>query len=182
MLFFPGTSQASERVDATPIRRRSTTISMMEEEFGIRELPQTTRLGIPSKLRLLPPKRKRSSTQVPEPRRNSPFLEGSWEAVWDCDVDIANGNFVEPPLEEDVNVSGSVSDYQGQDNQLDHDFVTPTNGDPWSTNGEITPQFSSNFPNTPNPGPLGRKGHFDRCREFLGFNASHPADSEPDES
>jgi len=46
MLFFHNTSSpASAKVDAAPTRRRSTTISMMEEEFGMRDLPRTTRFG-----------------------------------------------------------------------------------------------------------------------------------------
>ncbi|KAH9964985.1 hypothetical protein BC827DRAFT_904642 [Russula dissimulans] len=185
MLFFHHntSSPTSDEVDAAPNRRRSTTISMIEEEFGICELPQTTRFGgkpiaapinflrsrshclflfpgLPARLRILPPKRRRSSAQAPEPRRNSSFLTGSWETVWGCDHIDSDGSFVEPPLEEDALASASdgVPGYGGQDNESDwdHDVSTPTlaHGAPWSTDGEITPPFSSTFPNTPNPSAL----------------------------
>jgi hypothetical protein len=50
MFFSPKTPQTPESVVAEPVRRRSTTISMMEEEFGMRELPQAaTRFGGSSK-------------------------------------------------------------------------------------------------------------------------------------
>ena len=47
MFFSPKTPQTPESVVvAEPVRRRSTTISMMEEEFGMREPPQVaTRFG-----------------------------------------------------------------------------------------------------------------------------------------
>src|SRR5437588_301146 len=113
MLFSSKPPQSSERVDAPRARRHSTTISMMEEEFGMREPPQAgTRFGgssewplsplsfpdriflfmcflalaLPSMLTILPPKRKKTLTQIPEPRRNSSLLKGSWETVWGCDV------------------------------------------------------------------------------------------------
>ncbi|KAH9953981.1 hypothetical protein BC827DRAFT_1272996 [Russula dissimulans] len=183
MLFFHHntSSPTSDKVDAAPTRRRSTTISMMEEEFGICELPQpeTTRFGLPARLRILPPKRKRSSTQAPEPRRNSSFLTGSWETVWGCNIDGSDGNFVEPPLEEDASASAGshgVPGYGGQDNESDrdHDVSTPTHGAPWSTDGEITPRFSSTFPNTPNPSALTCEAHPDR--ESLRINAPHSVD------
>jgi hypothetical protein len=45
-LFSHNTPQTSATTGAAPTRRRSTTISMMEEEFGMREPPQTaTRFG-----------------------------------------------------------------------------------------------------------------------------------------
>jgi len=40
MLFSSKSPQSSDRADAPPARRHSTTISMMEEEFGLREPPQ----------------------------------------------------------------------------------------------------------------------------------------------
>src|SRR5579863_10542775 len=50
MFFSPKTPQEPESADAEPIRRHSTTISMLEEEFGMREPPQaTTRFGGRSK-------------------------------------------------------------------------------------------------------------------------------------
>jgi len=97
-------------------------------------------------LKILPPKRKKTLTQVPEPRRNPSFLKGSWETVWACDVD--DMDFVESPPEDVGSPLGSVPD---QDSGLDEVVTTPTNGTPWSTDGEITPMFSSNFPSAPDP-------------------------------
>src|SRR5258708_37180848 len=105
---FHNTTRTPEEADTMPIRRRSTTISMMEEEFGIRTPPRdagrfgenNTRLfqhnspslttltakGIPSKLWILPPKRRHTTTQAPEPRRSS-LLTGSWETMRNCDAE-----------------------------------------------------------------------------------------------
>jgi len=106
--------------------------------------------------RILPPKRKKTLTQIPEPRRNSSFLKGSWETVWGCDVDDVD--FVEsPPEDEDL----SLDSVPEQDRGLDEVVATPTNGAPWSTDGEITPMFSSNFPSTPDPNALKCGGHPD---------------------
>ena len=107
-------------------------------------------------LRILPPKRKKTLTQIPEPRRNSSFLKGSWETVWGCDVDDVD--FVESPPEDEDPPLDSVPD---QDSGLDEVVATPTNGAPWSTDGEITPMFSSNFPSTPDPNALRRDNHPD---------------------
>jgi hypothetical protein len=66
--------------------------------------------------------------------------------VWGCDVDDVD--FVEPPLEGDVDSpSDNVAD--DQDSGFGHALATPTNVAPWSTDGEVTPRFSSNFPSTP---------------------------------
>lgn len=65
--------------------------------------------------------------------------------MWGCDVD--DMDFVEPPVEEDVDSpSGNIAD--GQDSEFDHAVATPTNVAPWSTDGEVTPRFASNFPST----------------------------------
>ena len=113
--------------------------------------------GFPSKLRILPLKRQKTPTQLPEPHRNSSFLKGSWETVWGCDLD--DMDFVEPPLEGDVDSSSdSVPD---QDSGHDQVVATPRNGDPWSTDGEITPMFSSNFPSTPGPNSWKHECHPD---------------------
>jgi hypothetical protein len=165
-----------------PPSRRSTTISMLEEEFGMREGPEaSTRfgaatpfpltrtprsnylsIGLPPKLRILPPKRKKSTTQAPEPRRSLSFSMGTWETVWSCDVDDVD--LVEPvesPLEDlDSPPGGSPSpDYRGDpDSELDQDVATPTNGNPWSSDGELTPLFSSNLPSALDSNPLGYEG------------------------
>jgi len=120
----------------------------MEEEFGICELPQAvTRFGFPYRLRILPPKRQKTPTQLPEPHRDSSFLKGSWETVWGCDVD--DMDFVEPPLDSEGDVDSSSDSVPYQDSGHDQVVATPRNGAPWSTDGEITPMFSSNFPSTP---------------------------------
>ncbi|KAH9971010.1 hypothetical protein BGW80DRAFT_521040 [Lactifluus volemus] len=108
----PRVSQASPDFrDRTPERakvtlqprRQSTTISMLEEELGMCEPPQAvTRFGLPSRLRIIPPKRKQSLTQAPKPCRKSSFLKGPWEIVWDCDMDEAYRTESLP--EEDVNL------------------------------------------------------------------------------
>jgi len=122
-------------------------------------------------LRILPPKRKKTLTQIPEPRRNSSFLKGSWETVWGCDVDDVD--FVEsPPKDEDPPLD-SVPD---QDSGLDEVVATPTNGAPWSTDGEITPMFSSNFPSTPDPNALRCDDHPDA--ESLRTSTSHHGPAE----
>jgi len=132
----------------------------MEEEFGIREPPQAvTRFGLPSMLRILPPKRKKTLTQIPELRRNSSFLKGSWETVWGCDVDDVD--FVESPPEDEDLPLDSVLD---QDRGFDEVAAAPTNGAPWSTDGEITPMLSSNFPSTPDPNVLRRDGDVESPR------------------
>lgn len=113
--------------------------------------------GLPSKLTILPPKRKRTVTQIPEPRRNSSFLKGSWETVWGCDVDEVD--FVEPPLDGDVDSpSDNVAD--DQHGGFDHAVATPTNVAPWSTDGEVTPRFFSKFPSTPDS-DVWREDHSD---------------------
>jgi len=102
-----------------------------------------TSLGLPSKLRarVLPPKRKKTTTQVPEPHHNSSFLKGTWETVWGCDVDDVG--LVETPLEDIDSPLNSVPD---QDNGLDEVPVTPTDDTPRSKDDEITPILSSDFP------------------------------------
>ena len=100
-------------------------------------------LGLPSKLRarVLPPKCKKTTTQVPEPRHNPSFLKGTWETVWGCDVDDVG--LVETPLEDIDSPLDSVPD---QDNGLDEVPTTPTNGASCSKDDEITPILSSDFP------------------------------------
>jgi hypothetical protein len=175
-LFSSSPSQTSQNVDAAqPTRRRSTTISMLEEEFGICEPPKTTtRFGLPPKLRILPPKRKKSTTQVPVPRPSLSFLNGPCETLWACDedgVDLIES--VESPLE------GSFPDlHWEQDSELDQDLATPTNDNSWSSDGELTPQFFSNFPSTLEPDPLRHEGHPDGKLLESVLQASSPI--EPD--
>jgi hypothetical protein len=85
-------------------------------------------------------------------------------------------SFESPP--EDVDSpSGSFifSDYhREQDSELDQDVVTPTNGTPWSSDGELTPMFSSNFPSTLDPKALRCEGPGEELPE------SEPSPIEPD--
>jgi len=151
MLFSSKTSKTSQSRSADaarPIRRCSTTISMLEEEFGMREPPKaTTRFGLPPKLRIIPPKRKQSTTQAPEPRRSSSFSKGPWETLWGCDLES-----LESPVEGIDFPSGIFPDHHAeQGSEFDHDVSTPTNGAPsWSSNEELTPLLSSNFPSNSN--------------------------------
>ena len=103
-------------------------------------------LGLPPKLRILPPKRKQTTTQAPEPRRSSSFSKGPWETLWGCDSESP-----ESPIEGIDFPSGGFPDcHAEQDSELDHDAVTPTNGASWSSDEELTPLFSSNFPSDAN--------------------------------
>ena len=117
-------------------------------------------LGSPSKLRarLLPSKRKKTTTQVPEPRQNSSFLKGTWETVWGCDVDDVG--LVETPLEDIDSPLDSVSD---QGNGLDEvATTTPTNGAPYGKDEDITPILPSDFPSSSDPNAWkGEEGHRD---------------------
>ena len=117
-------------------------------------------LGSPSKLRarLLPSKRKKTTTQVPEPRQNTSFLKGTWETVWGCDVDDVG--LVQTPLEDIDSPLDSVSD---QGNGLDEvATATPANGAPYSKDEDITPILSSDFPSSSDPNAWrGEEGHRD---------------------
>ena len=108
--------------------------------------------------------RKRSPTQVSEPRRNSSLLKGSWETVWDCDAEEIY--LVESPPDEDVDApSDAVLGYGEQESELDHSVATPTCDASWYGDGEATPLFSSNFP-TQHDHPEGLK-HEDNPDEKL---------------
>ena len=116
-------------------------------------------LGTPSKLRarVIAPKRKKATTQVPEPRQNSSFLKGPWETVWGCDVDDVE--IVETPLKDIDSPLDSVPD---QDNGPEEVVTTPTNGAPCGKDKETTPILSSDFPSTSDPNAWRRKeGHQD---------------------
>ena len=92
------------------------------------------------------------------PRPSLSYLNGPCETLWACDEDgVTLIESVESPLE------GSFPDLLGdQDSELDHDDVaTPTNGNPWSSDEELTPLFFSNFPNTLDPSALSCEGHPD---------------------
>ena len=97
-------------------------------------------VALPPKLRILPPKRKNTTTQAPEPRQGSSFSKGPWETLWDCDLEA------ESPIEEDFHL-GSFPDYHAeQGSEPDEDVATPVNGTSWTSDEELTPLFSSNFP------------------------------------
>jgi hypothetical protein len=175
-------------------------ISMMEEEFGMRGGPPRAvmrfgwcckwllsllspllwsdflfvrmSLDSPSKLRarLLPSKRKKTTTQVPEPRQNSSFLKGTWETVWGCDVDDVG--LVETPLEDIDSPLDSVPDQGNGLNEVT--TATPTNGAPYSKDEDITPILSSDFPSSSDPNAWrGEEGH--RDIKSLRTSTSHPA-------
>jgi len=67
--------------------------------------------------------------------------------------------FVEPPLQEDVD--SPLDSVTVQDSGRDEGVARPTNGTPWTTDGEITPMVSSNFPSTPDPNALRCENHLD---------------------
>jgi hypothetical protein len=82
--------------------------------------------------------------------------------LWDCEVDDVN--LPHSPPEDVVFPPGSFPGYrasEGQDSELDQDVATPTNDTAWSSDEELTPLFSSNFPRTPHPNALGGVGHPD---------------------
>jgi hypothetical protein len=92
------------------------------------------------------------------PRPSLSYLNGPCETLWACDEDgVTLIESVESPLE------GSFPDLHGdQDSELDHDDVaTPTNGNPWSSDEELTPLFFSSFPSTLDPNALSHEGHPD---------------------
>jgi hypothetical protein len=172
---------------------------MLEEEFGMREPPKaSTRfgaaaffsshsysksyflsVGLPPMLKIFPPKRNKSTTQAPEPHRFPSFSKELWETVWDCDADGENlVESVESPLEDVDSPSEGYPfpDYRGeQDSKPDQDVATPTNGAPWSSDGELTPLFSSNFPGTLDPNALRCKSR--PSEELL---ETEPSPIEPD--
>lgn len=172
-------TRTPEEADPKPIHRCSTTISMMEEEFGMRTPPLATGRfgervtrrtpvsqvspyfylkGIPSKLWILPPKR-RHSTQAPEPPRRSSFLEGPWESIWDCDAE--GSCFVQIPPDEDAcgHLDGVLGGAGVQGEELaDQEVTTPISDASWSTDGEATPLFSSKFPRQPDQRDLWYEG------------------------
>ena len=66
---------------------------------------------------------------------------------------------MEPSFEEDVD--SPLDRIPDQDSGLDEVVATPTNGASWTTDGEITPMFSSNFLSTPDSSALRCEGHPD---------------------
>ena len=78
--------------------------------------------------------------------------------MWDCD---AEGSYlVEMPPDEDA--SGHLDDVLGggvqpEGEELDQEVTTPICGSSWSTDGEATPLFSSNFPRLPDQSGCGMK-------------------------
>jgi len=116
--------------------------------------------GLLSKLKI--PKRKMSTTQAPELRRTPSFYEGSRVTLWDCDEDDVN--FPQSPLEDVSFPPRSSPDYDAvgeRDSELGQDVATPMNGTAWSSDEELTPLFSSNFPRTPHPNALRGESHSD---------------------
>jgi hypothetical protein len=74
--------------------------------------------------------------------------------MWDCDAE--GSYFVEMPPDEDA---GGVLGGGVQDEELaDREVTTPICGSSWSTDGEATPLFSSNFPRQPDRKDLWDEG------------------------
>ena len=128
--------------------------------------------GLLSKLQI--PKRKKPTTQG---RRSLSLLKGSWETFWDCGVDDVN--LPQSPLEDmgfplegfpDSHASG------GQGSELDQDVATLTDDTAWSSDEELTPLFTTNFPRTPHPNAL--RGEDRPDGELLGIGA--PSSIRPD--
>jgi len=93
--------------------------------------------------------------------------------LWDCEVDDVN--LPQSPVGDIGFPPGSFPDYHAggeQDSELDQDVATPTNGTTWSSDEELTPLFSSNFPRTPHPDALRGEDHPDG--ELLGISAPSP--------
>jgi hypothetical protein len=127
--------------------------------------------GLLSKLQI----RKRKEPTTQRPHRRPSFLNSKvfWVTLWDWEVDDVNLPHSPP---EDVGfLPGGFPDYRAseeQDSELDQDVATPTNDTAWSSDEELTPLFSSNFPRTPHPDALRGEGHPDR--EPLGISAPSP--------
>jgi hypothetical protein len=111
------------------------------------------------KLAILPPRRKNAITQAPEPRRSSSFSKGPWETLWGCDTDSEDSELVESPVQEDFPLERFPDYHPEQGGVLDEDVATPTNGNSWTSDEELTPLFSSNFPSTQDPNALRREDH-----------------------
>ncbi len=83
--------------------------------------------------------------------------------LWGCDVDD-DVNSPQSPLEDVDFHSGSFLDHhtrREQDRERDQNVATPTNDTAWSSDEELTPLFSSNFPTTPGPNALQHEDHPD---------------------
>ena len=158
--------------------RSSTTITTLEMELGMCEPPKSgatassslsslaLRLllnllyfvcpGLLSKLHI--PKRKKPTTQGPEPHQN-PFFNGEiWSTFWDCGSDEFDVNLPRSPPKDVGCPPESFPDYHAngeQDSELGQDVTTPTNGTACNSDEELTPLFSSNFTRTPHPNALG---------------------------
>jgi len=132
--------------------------------------------GLLSKLQI--PKLKKRTTQGPVPRSLS-FYKGPWVILWDCEVDDVNFPQSESPVEDVGFPRGSFPDCHAsgeQDSELDQDVATPTNCTAWSSDEELTPLFSSNFPRTPHSNTLRGEVHPDG--ELLGISAPSPIRSD----
>jgi hypothetical protein len=71
--------------------------------------------------------------------------------LWGYDVDD-DVNLPQSPLEDGDFHSGSFLDRhtrREQEREPDQNAATPTNDTAWSSDEELTPLFSSNFPTTP---------------------------------
>lgn len=160
--------------------RSSTTITTLEVELGMCEPPKSgatassslsslaLRLllnllyfvspGLLSKLHI--PKRKKPTTHGLEPHQSPSFNGEIWSTLWDCGLDEFDVNLSRSPPEDVGCPPGSFPDYHAngeQDSELGQDVTTPTNGTACSSDEELTPLFSSNFPRTLRPNALGEE-------------------------
>jgi hypothetical protein len=129
--------------------------------------------GLLSKLHV--PSRKKPTTKGPVPRLILSLSEQPWETLWDCGVDNVNLPQSQSPVEDVSFPPGSFPNCHAsgeQDCEMDQDVATPTNGTAWSSDEELTPLFSSNFPRIPHPNALRGEDHPDR--ELLGISAPSP--------
>jgi hypothetical protein len=176
-------SQTSQRIDdatATTRSRSSTTITMLEEEFGMCELHKSGATASSSfyslALRLLlnlsyfvsPDFLSKLHIHIPKRRRRLSSEEESWEILWDYDsgedMNLPQSPLGFPP--------GRFPGGGERDSELDQDVATPTSGTAWSSDAEPTPLISSHFPRTPHPNALSGEGHPDG--ELLGISAPSP--------
>ncbi|KAI0262428.1 hypothetical protein BC834DRAFT_891211 [Gloeopeniophorella convolvens] len=166
-MLFTSTRARPSKAGAMSTRRESTTITLMETELGICILPPpekrfreyrlsvcydswssfSYRPAIPSKLKIFPPKRKQSSTQAPEPRQRSSLLRGSWETLWDGDVeDIRQEQSPHDEIPSHAPWDDSIDDSIEPGSEPGKDILTPTGNATWgNTDEEKTPLLPGSF-------------------------------------
>ena len=131
---------------------------LLSRAFKVLLISYTLSVALPPKLRILPPKRKNPTTQAPEPRRGSSFSKGPWETLWGCDLEA------ESPIEADFNLERFPDYHAEQGSEPEEDVATPVNGTSWTSDEELTPLFSSNFPTrSTDSNASTREGYSESC-------------------